>query len=300
VGGLVVEQLLIAVQDDPRLEAVWRAFNSLPAGLEELYDAIQSSLDRGQRQAASKLYQLVFEWKRVWSSHISATYIWLAVNFQDTEALVYPSAAEEAGIAQVLARLLVGITRGLLQLSSSSSSPSSSTRQVELLHRTVYDWMRMEDNWSTIIAGEPGGFNPTHCLIAVLVCHFQSGRMGISTRKLETTLYRILRLANRVENTAENRARLMKILDKLDPLSNASLRVINRIVPADCGGYWPGMSSWRHSGRASPTSKRGSRPTNETRSISPVSLPRVGSHDFPTLRCESFFHVPPTPSVTGC
>ena len=122
---LVVDQLLIVVQDDPRLEALWRAFNSLPAGLEELYGAIQSSLDRGQRQTASKLYQLVFEWKRVWSSHVDATYIWLAVNFQDTEALVYPSAAEEAGIAQVLTRLLVGTTRGLLQLSSSSSSSSS-------------------------------------------------------------------------------------------------------------------------------------------------------------------------------
>ena len=222
---------------------MWRAFNSLPAGLEELYDAIQSSLDRGQRQTASKLYQLVFEWKRVWSSHVDATYIWLAVNFQDTEALVYPSAAEEAGIVQVLARLLAGTTRGLLQLSSSSSSSSSSslsTRQVELLHRTVYDWMRIEENWSTIISGEPGGFNPILCLIAVLVCHLQSGRMNTNAGKLEATLYQMFRWANLVENTAENRARLMKILDKLDPLHNASLRVGSRVVPADCGGYWPG------------------------------------------------------------
>jgi len=155
--------------------------------LEALYDAIQTSLDEPQRQTASKLYQLLFEWKRVWNSRIAATYIWLGASFQGTESLAYPSKDEEPRILPVLARLLVETTKGLLQL----SSPSSSKPQVELLHRTLYDWMRMGENWSTITENQPRGFDPTLSLIAALVCRFQSGRLDIMNGKLEAALYRI-------------------------------------------------------------------------------------------------------------
>lgn len=154
--------------------------------------------------------------------------------------------------------------------------------------------MRMEENWSTIISGEPGGFNPILCLITVLVCHLQSGRMNTSAGKLEATLYQMFRWANLVENTAENRARLMKILDKLDSLHNASLRVGSRVVPADCRGYWPGHEFLAAFWACKPHLQA------SFEIDIPGFSPPSGSRDFLTLRSESFCHIPPTPSVTGC
>ncbi|KAK3319986.1 hypothetical protein B0T19DRAFT_276585 [Cercophora scortea] len=212
---LVVEQLLQVAQDVPRLDAIWQALDDLPEGLEALYNAIQKSLSGTQVETASKLYQIVFEWKRVWNSRIEAPFLWLAVEAQDpTQPLTYPSVEEEQHILPVLGRLLVGSTKGLLQLSSKSSQKP----QVEFLHRTAYDWIRITENWARIVSEGPSGFHPTLSLLAVLVCHYQSGRLNILNRKMEAALYRIFRFASQVDNTTENRARVMTIVDYLDPI----------------------------------------------------------------------------------
>ena len=214
---LVVEQILLVVQDHPRLEAIWQTFHGLPEGLESLYTAIQASLGKSQRQTAAKLYQIAYEWKRVWNPRINAIVLWLAVDAHDGTSLQYPEWGVEKHIYPVLSRLLAGSTKGLLQLSTSSISQEP---EVEFLHRTAYDWMRMDENWTKIVADQPAGFNATLSIIMALVCQFQSTPPKTDPSAIGRAAdewLRIFMFASRVDNTRHNRARLIRIIDQVDP-----------------------------------------------------------------------------------
>ncbi|KAK3683436.1 hypothetical protein B0T22DRAFT_519367, partial [Podospora appendiculata] len=167
---LVVEQLRITVRDNPRLPEVWKVFDSLPSDLEQLYEAIESKLDAQQQQEASKLYQLVMVWKRMWSSQVEATFIWLAVNCLDpTEPVAYPDRDKEPLILPLVTRLLSGHTKGILQIFAPAAATSSIPPKIDFLHRTAFDWLRIRHNWTRICAQGPADYQPVLVLIAVLV-----------------------------------------------------------------------------------------------------------------------------------
>lgn len=114
---LAVQELLIEVQDNPRLEAVRKTFNSLPQDLESLYNAIQKGLSNSQRENASKLYQLTYEWKRLCGPTVDPTTLWVAFEFDDVTDFDCPLETKRSDdIPPILSRLLVGSTRGLLQV----------------------------------------------------------------------------------------------------------------------------------------------------------------------------------------
>lgn len=87
---LVVEQLLITAQDDPHISAILRVFNNLPQDLDNLYHAIQNQIGPEKQRRASKLYQLVMEWKRTWNGQMEAIFLWLA-DEEDLDTLDHPS-----------------------------------------------------------------------------------------------------------------------------------------------------------------------------------------------------------------
>ncbi|KAK3689946.1 hypothetical protein B0T22DRAFT_182649 [Podospora appendiculata] len=62
--------------------------------------------------------------------------------------------------------------------------------------------------------------------------------------KLEAALYRVFRFASRVDNTAENRARVMAIVDHLDPAfvkHNTHFKVYDNVLSPDA---WAGLELW--------------------------------------------------------
>lgn len=61
---IVVEQLVITARKCPLPSALRKKFRELPKGLERLYKSIQSNIKGAEKRDASRLYQLVMEWKR--------------------------------------------------------------------------------------------------------------------------------------------------------------------------------------------------------------------------------------------
>lgn len=132
--------------------------------------------------------------------------------------MVYRGASEDERIIQ---RPLAGCTQGLLQASASQYKYKCWT--VDFLHRTVFDWLRKKDNWTTICSHSPPDFNPILTLIAILASHLRESIQpasivartprGLELRKQLT--FRILKLSSEVENTPENRGKLVTILDQM-------------------------------------------------------------------------------------
>lgn len=217
---LVVEQLLTTARDSPRLPVIWEVFNALPRGLEELYEAIQQSIGSSKRETASRLYQLVMERKRMWNSQMQATFLWVAIGcVEPTQRVLYPELDKELLILPLITRLLAGHTRGILQVSKHSSSVNCTT--VDFLHRTAFDWLRIDSNWSKIRSQGPPGFQAIITLIATLVGHLRSlgppKNDSVVMKELRRQhIFRILKFARDVANTAENRAQILTILDQIE------------------------------------------------------------------------------------
>ncbi|XP_044717199.1 NACHT domain-containing protein [Hirsutella rhossiliensis] len=213
---LVMERLIKTAQGTPLFGEIWEVFNQLPRDLNELYERIMSTVDAAKKKTASRLYQLVMEWKRNWSGQIDAILLWLAVGCQDpTKQLLYPAMQGHAFIPGMVKRLLEEHTKGILQVSGSP------TQTVDFLHRTAFDWLKEKDNWEKICSQQPSGFQSCLTLIATLVGHLRSLEEvsnDTTTRRehRRQCVFRILKFSRGVTNTAENRRQLAAILDQLE------------------------------------------------------------------------------------
>ncbi|KAN0083496.1 hypothetical protein V8E54_002584 [Elaphomyces granulatus] len=214
---LVVEQLVMTARDNPRLSIIWKTFNALPPGLEELFENMQRTIHPSMLETASKLYQLVMEWKRIWNGQIEASLLWVAVDCEDpVKPVSYLEPQKRPDIVPILKRLLEGHTKGILQVSASSIPPT-----VDFLHRTTFDWLRMEHNWSKIRSQEPHEFQSALTLIAVLVSRLRSlGQVSKDTPDQREYrwqhIFQILKFSREVENTPENRRKLVTVLDQME------------------------------------------------------------------------------------
>ncbi|XHG06305.1 hypothetical protein AWENTII_009510 [Aspergillus wentii] len=243
---LVVEQLLETARDCPSLLAIWKVFNALPRGLEELYDTILRTIEPSKREMASRLYQLVMEWKRTWNGQIQATFLWFAIDYVDPlQKMSYPEVKKEQLILPLITRLLAGHTKGILQISTDPSRPKSPT--VDFLHRTAFDWLCTQGNWALICSQGPAGFQAIITIVASLVSHLRSlgppSKDNAGSLELrQQCIFRILKVSGEIENTAENRARLLTILDQieveqllpldLDPMfRDTSISASDRTIP---------------------------------------------------------------------
>lgn len=215
---LVVEQLLLTARDTPSLKAIWDAFSDIPGDLQDLYDQIHNDASLTRKEITSKLYRLVMEWKRTLNNLTEATALWAAVNYSDlTTETCYPRPSEEGNAVLLLERLLAGHTKGLLQLSRSTTVSEVPT--VDFLHRTAFDWVREAERWDTVCSWSPG-FHPTITLVATFVSQLY-GLVDTSQHpgKLQDfhrdCIVRIFQLSAEVENTSDNRAALIRILDRI-------------------------------------------------------------------------------------
>lgn len=203
---LVVEQLLLTAQDDPRLETIRKVLNVLPPDLERLYNQIQTSLTPEQKSTASKIYQLVMGWKRLWGVKMEATLLWLTLNLNERY--------DEFDVTSLMRRLLATYTKGIVQVGSSS-------RAVDFIHRTAFDWLRMESNWARICSQQPEEFVSSLDIVSVLVKHLRHvwNRFGnfVEVDKERIALvFRIFRFAGDIPNTSRNRLRLLSILEQME------------------------------------------------------------------------------------
>jgi hypothetical protein len=87
----------------------------LPADIIKLYDAIQHQTTPEKQSGASKLYQLVMEWKVVKTGQIEAMFLWLATIY-DIEQPPYPPPDRRTHITKLTQRFVDGHTRGILQV----------------------------------------------------------------------------------------------------------------------------------------------------------------------------------------
>ncbi|OAQ59914.1 P-loop containing nucleoside triphosphate hydrolase [Pochonia chlamydosporia 170] len=215
---LVVEQLLLIARDDPRLETIRKVLNALPPDLERLYNQIQTSLTPEQKSTASKIYQLVMGWKRLWGVKMETTFLWLTLNLNERY--------DEFDVTSLMTRLLATYTKGIVQVGSSS-------RAVDFIHRTAFDWLRMESNWATICSQQPEEFVSSLDIVSVLVKHLRHvwNRFGNFVEVDEeriTLVFRILRFAGDIPNTSRNRLRLLSILEQMETYQ---LLPLNKISP---------------------------------------------------------------------
>lgn len=223
---LVVEQLVITARNCPLPSALRKKFSELPKGLERLYQSIQSNIKGAEKSNASRLYQLIIEWKSTGNSQIEAGFLWLSLECADpTREMVYRGVSEDERIIQPLKRLLAGCTQGLLQASASHDGSDYEYKRwtVDFLHRTVFDWLRKKDNWTTICSDGPSDFNPILTLIAILASQLRES-IQPANRAAPATLsfilkrdliLRILKLSSKIENTPDNRGKLVTILDQV-------------------------------------------------------------------------------------
>ncbi|KAL4880127.1 hypothetical protein BJY04DRAFT_219410 [Aspergillus karnatakaensis] len=167
---LVVEQLLLTCLDMPHIKALQNILNTLPADLVKLYDTIQRQISPPKQVEASKVYQIIMEWKQVWEGQMPAMLLWLAA-IHGVDQSEYPTLMEERDILQLMKRYLEGHTRGILQILKHMGSD-----KVDFLHRTAYEWIQREDNWRNILSRGPRRYHPMTAMLAVLASHVRSPR----------------------------------------------------------------------------------------------------------------------------
>jgi hypothetical protein len=212
---LVVEQLLIASVDRPQLSGIQEALNEMPDDLNQLYAMIQKRIGPAKARVASKLYQLVMEWKRVWNGQMESTFLWLAHDQDLSQRPGYFAAEKQKHIATLIKRTIEAHTRGILQIAEFGAHAEDYT--VDFLHKTAYEWLREPEQWDKILSDGPPEYQPLLPILAVLVSHVQSlAPAGRHHPLQDKCVHRIFMLAGEVPNTPANRKALVSIMDKLD------------------------------------------------------------------------------------
>jgi len=200
-------------------------------------------LTTSQREVASRLFQLTYEWKRFCGPTISATVLWAALDIDDKAMIPMSSVHEEERILPVITRLLAGNTRRLLQLVSRQRTEPG----VAFFHRTAFGWIRAGENWAKILQAGPKMFDPKLNLTAAIVAYLRwsNGLNAILGRTYRYNYYylpRLYHLAARLENTAPNRSRLLELFHQLDPQSAKALTSIT--VPRSLHDVSHGHEIW--------------------------------------------------------
>jgi len=188
---LVVEQAIKTARDNSDLREIWKLIETLPEGLEELYQAIRGRLNPSLRRKASQMYQLMF-----WSAeiepdlHIEGLQFWVAMNFdlnyhKHSMPQQYPHGSALEALPGLLERDLTGATGGMLQVVVFNPG----TMSVQFLHRSVYDWLR--EIRLSIIADGPDGYEPS-----LVMCSASVSQVRLLASEEKTTMPDLLSVTN--------------------------------------------------------------------------------------------------------
>jgi len=201
---LVVKKLVVTAQDNPDLHNIREVFETLPPGLEELYNSMRRRLSKDLLNGASRMYQILFQWNETLHYFISTLDFWMAINCHDPTKPQPPITKDEmVGVIPLLERQLAGHTGGMLQVSRSESEDDASP-SVEFLHRTVFDWL--QGIKSTIISDGPVDYDPSLVFASVVVSRLGTPAMAFSFRQT-------------CNNSYESRSKLLRIIKRLQHYS---------------------------------------------------------------------------------
>ncbi|KAM7211718.1 hypothetical protein V8F06_012898 [Rhypophila decipiens] len=174
--AIVVEQILTKASETPDLDEIWIIYNSLPADLEDLYKKIHEGLSPAMKETSSKLYRMVLAWKLHIGHVIDPLHVWLAINCKDpAQAVQFPPDTDHGVILPLITRLLAGHTKGLLQLYPRLKRNSfiSSSKVLDFIHRTAFDWLRLPERAQELEMRSPG-FQPLLPIMAVSGAYLRS------------------------------------------------------------------------------------------------------------------------------
>jgi hypothetical protein len=215
---LVTEKLLATAREYNDLHEIWKVFEDLPTGLEELYSSIRRRLDQAHRERASRMYQLLFRWNSIVNCPFGIVEFWMAINCRDpSKPQPSPTVHEVPGILPVMERRFAGATGGILQVlrkpvKKDKPFQLSQTTSVEFLHRTVFDWLRSIK--SSIVDDGPPNYDPGLVLTSVLVSRFNCnyGERHYYSVGYVGNAFSVARSCN---DSADSRAKLLVIIEQL-------------------------------------------------------------------------------------
>ncbi|KAM7191670.1 hypothetical protein V8F33_008766 [Rhypophila sp. PSN 637] len=165
---IVVEQILIRAMETPDLDDIWTIYNSLPAGLEALYNSIHEGLSPAMKETSSKLYRMVLAWRLHLDDMIEAVHFWVTINCKDpAQPVQFPPVSNHGAVLPLVGRLLAGHTKGLLQLYPWRrwTTIISSGEVVDFIHRTALDWLQLPEQTQSLEVRSPG-FQPLLSIMA--------------------------------------------------------------------------------------------------------------------------------------
>lgn len=151
--NLVVRNLLSTLVDNPSLSDLGRKLAEIPSDIVGLYNAIWQSTPTERQCRPSKILQICFDAVQPCRAEI----MWLA-----TEDNANPEAATNAGIHDVMKRVLDGHTRGICELVQG---------RVQFLHRSAADWIQDDSMRADLRSKVPLDFEPNLNLLEVCLQH---------------------------------------------------------------------------------------------------------------------------------
>lgn len=213
---LVVRSLVEILREDPRLSVIQKTLLGLPTDLEQLYQAIWTSIDPTKVAESSKIFQLVMTLDlglddRIGEPSCDAVTIWLACEADiENKKMEYLIKEAEKNVLVIMTRVLASHTRGILEVSEMG--------RVNFLHRTARDWMQKPDTWKEVCKSSPSSFDPNLSVVEALVLEmtWRQSTIPSTVFAFSNALARILCYAGRVEDSFTNGLKLVEVLDRLD------------------------------------------------------------------------------------
>ncbi|KAI8681041.1 NACHT domain-containing protein [Fusarium keratoplasticum] len=149
--NLVVHNLLWILVDNPSLPNLKRKLAEIPSDIVGLYNAIWRSIPAERQCRSSKILQICVNSPEPCEAEV----MWLA-----TEDNPNPQAITNAGILNVMKRIVDGHTRGICELVQD---------RVQFLHRTAADWVKEDSTRAEICSKAPPDFEPSLNLLEAYI-----------------------------------------------------------------------------------------------------------------------------------
>ncbi|KAI8682399.1 NACHT domain-containing protein [Fusarium sp. Ph1] len=149
--NLVVHNLLWILVDNPSLPDLKGKLAEIPSDIVGLYNAIWRSIPAERQCRSSKILQICVNALEPCEAEV----MWLA-----TEDNPNPHAITNAGIHNVMKRIVDGHTRGICELVQD---------RVQFLHRTAADWVKEDSTRAEICSKAPPDFEPNLNLLEAYI-----------------------------------------------------------------------------------------------------------------------------------
>jgi len=254
---LVTEKIIATACNNNDLIEIWKIFETLPVGLEDLYDSMRSRLEPSLREKASRMYQLLFQWNAILDRPFGLLEFRMAINCHDPVTKVLqpfhvPTNDQIPHIQREMERGLAGATGGILQVQAYAEQPKVESLEhdadpvaatplltqpqlptVGFLHRTVFEWLQKIQ--PAIVSDGPLDYDPALVLTSVLVSWLNFAFTNNRDHDWELERYPIhteeaFKFTRFCTSSAKSRAKLLIIIQNLKIGNRKSL--CSHLIPS--------------------------------------------------------------------